>query len=251
MDDTKANGKTIGEVEKLTGIPKRKLKYFIEQKIMRPSRRSEIGYWLYSDEDIRDAKIVSLCRALGYPDETIRTILSASGFQWREELERQIARLTDKKDCVEGQLVLAEFLLYANRDQEFDFAGFDPSASGCLVWEKDVLKWKEETRQDLCRFLYETFSRAETADLLRQISKQRDSVVKRELVKGLCDVLWQRKALPPDQILLAFRLGRVLNGMESLMDQLLEQKGGSRSIVDAIQIYCDHLAENNTVLTVK
>lgn len=241
MDDTKAMGKTIGEVEKLTGIPKRKLKYFIEQKLMRPSRRSEIGYWLYSEKDIRDAKIVSLCRALGYPDETIRAILSDSRFQWREELEFQITRLIDKKECVEGQLVLAEFLLYANRDKGFDFAAFDPSVSGCLVWEKDVLKWKEESRQILCQFLYETFSKTETADLLYRLSEQRDTGVKGELVKELCDVLWQRKTLTPDQVLLTFRLSRVLNGMEPLLDQILGQEGRVRSIVDAIQIYCDHL----------
>lgn len=45
MDGSKAIGKTIGEVEKLTGIPKRELKYFMEQDIMRPSQRTQSGYW--------------------------------------------------------------------------------------------------------------------------------------------------------------------------------------------------------------
>lgn len=41
MDGTRVTGKTIGEVEKLTGIPKRELKYYIEQNITLPSQRAE------------------------------------------------------------------------------------------------------------------------------------------------------------------------------------------------------------------
>ena len=41
MSGKTATGKTIGEVEKLTGIPKRKLKYFIEQGLVQPSQKSE------------------------------------------------------------------------------------------------------------------------------------------------------------------------------------------------------------------
>ncbi len=67
MDGKNATGKTIGEVEKLTGIPKRELKYYIEQRIMRPSQRTDNGYWLYSEEDIQKARLASLCRSLDFP----------------------------------------------------------------------------------------------------------------------------------------------------------------------------------------
>lgn len=110
MNSTKVTGKTIGEVEKLTGIPKRKLKYFIEQKLLTPSRRSESGYWLYSDEDIRRVRLVSLCRSLEYPDGAIRAILEDPVRHWRRELERHILRLTDRRDRTEAQLALAEAL---------------------------------------------------------------------------------------------------------------------------------------------
>ena len=58
MSGKKATGKTIGEVEKLTGIPKRELKYFIEQRLVQPSQKSESGYWLYSNEDIDRKSVV-------------------------------------------------------------------------------------------------------------------------------------------------------------------------------------------------
>lgn len=93
MDGTKATRKTIAEVEKLTGIPKRDLKYLIEQNITKPSQRAENGYWLYSEEDIQRARLAFLCRALGIPVQAIRVILSDPDLHWREELRRHITWL--------------------------------------------------------------------------------------------------------------------------------------------------------------
>jgi len=110
MSGMKATGKTIGEVENLTGIPKRELKYFIEQKIMRPSQRTESGYWLYGDEDIQKAQLAALCRELDFPVRIIRTILADPSRHWQKELERQIIRLTDKRERAESQLARAKSL---------------------------------------------------------------------------------------------------------------------------------------------
>ena len=96
MNGLKAKGKTIGEVEKLTGIPKRELKYFIEQRLLQPSQKSESGYWLYSGEDIKRARLAALCRELDIPVRAIRVILADPSRHWQQELERQIIRLTDK-----------------------------------------------------------------------------------------------------------------------------------------------------------
>ncbi len=104
------DAKTIGEVEKLTGIPKRELKYFIEQKIMRPSRRTESGYWLYSDEDIQRAQLASLCRELDFPVRMIRIILTDPSQHWNRALDQQIIRLKEKRGYAEVQLARAESL---------------------------------------------------------------------------------------------------------------------------------------------
>lgn len=110
MSDEKAAGKTIGDVEKITGIPKRELKYFLEQKIMKLSHRTESGYWLYSNEDIKKAQLAFLCRELDFPVGIIRTILADPPRYWQEELEQQIIRLAAKRDCAETQLTRAESL---------------------------------------------------------------------------------------------------------------------------------------------
>lgn len=109
MDSTKATGKTIGEMEKLTGIPRRELKYFIEQGIMRPSLRTQSGYWAYSGEDIQKAQLAALCRRLDFPVKTICAVL-ADPDRWKRELEMQIVRLRDRQDRTIVQLQLADRL---------------------------------------------------------------------------------------------------------------------------------------------
>jgi len=111
MYGTKTAGKTIGEVEKITGIPKRKLKYFMEQNILKPSQQAENGFWLYSDEDIQRVQLASLCRDLDFPVNAIRNILADPDSCWHEEMERHIIRLTGKRDLAETQLHLAKLLV--------------------------------------------------------------------------------------------------------------------------------------------
>lgn len=117
MSGKKATGKTIGEVEKLTGIPKRKLKYFLEQRLVQPSLKSESGYWLYCDEDIWKAQLAFLCWELDFPVRSIRLILTDPVRHWQKELERQVIRLTDKRTRTEAQLTRAESLRLSWRSE--------------------------------------------------------------------------------------------------------------------------------------
>ena len=117
MSGRKAIGKTIGEVEKLTGIPKRKLKYFLKQRLVQPSLKSESGYWLYCDEDIWKAQLAFLCWELDFPVRSIRLILTDPARHWQKELERQVIRLTDKRTRTETQLTRAGSLRLSWRSE--------------------------------------------------------------------------------------------------------------------------------------
>ena len=119
MSGKKATGKTIGEVEKLTGIPERKLKYFLEQRLVQPSQKSESGYWLYSDEDMKRVQLVSLCQKLDFPVRNIRLILTDPAQHWQKELERQVIRLTDKRARTEVQLTRARSLRLNWKSEEW------------------------------------------------------------------------------------------------------------------------------------
>lgn len=66
MGSGKEMGKTIGEVERITEIPKREIKYCIEQRLICPGKKSESGYWLYDEQEIRKLQMVVLLRRLEY-----------------------------------------------------------------------------------------------------------------------------------------------------------------------------------------
>lgn len=110
MSCTQEALRTVGEVEKLTGIPRRRVKYFIERGILRPSGRSESGYWLYSDGDLRNLRLVWLCKELEYPDSVLKAMLSDPDFPWLAELDRQIGALTERRRQCENKLLAARFL---------------------------------------------------------------------------------------------------------------------------------------------
>lgn len=110
MNTTKSAVKTVGEVEKLTGIPRRKIKYFIERGIFVPSEKSESGYWLYSDMDVEQIQVIALYKELDWPDEVLKTMLAGHDFWQLEELDRQICRLSEKYRLSENRLLAARYL---------------------------------------------------------------------------------------------------------------------------------------------
>lgn len=110
MNTTKSAVKTVGEVEKLTGIPRRKIKYFIERGIFVPSEKSESGYWLYSDIDMEQLQVIALCKELAWPDEALKAMLAGREYLRLEELDRQICRLSEEYRLSENRLLAARYL---------------------------------------------------------------------------------------------------------------------------------------------
>lgn len=240
MGSTKTIDKTIGEVEKLTGIPKRKLKYMIERDLMQPSQRSESSFWLYSERDIQAVRTISLLQQLGYPEKSIRSILTAPASQWPESLERQITWLIKKRNHIEDQLFLAEHL----RDHEnladipelFSAGSNKPSG------------WAAGEKEALCQFLYQLFSETEPGTLLHDLSCLSDHPANNPAIQAqiqkLCILLWQRKAISPSQLLLILRLAHTLSGLVPILNALLESEGTVQRITAALQYYCEHQQEN-------
>lgn len=245
MGSTKLIGKTIGEVEKLTGIPKRKLKYMVERNLMHPSQRSETGFWLYNEADIQTVRSITLLQQLGYPEKDIRTLLVASASQWSENLERQITQLTEKKNHIENQLFFAELLRHQSRIH-MDVSAFSPAEAGSPP------AWKPGEKDSLCRFLYQIFSEVEFETPLHELSllagQSPDDPVIQEQIQRLCDLFWQRKALSPAQLLLILRLAHTLSGLIPVLDALLCAEGAVEFITTAMQYYCDHQKRASALL---
>mgnify|MGYP002427422049 CR=1 FL=1 len=240
MGSTKTIGKTIGEVEKLISIPKRKLKYMIERNLMQPSRRSETSFWLYSKQDIQTVRTISLLQQLGYSENSIRSILAAPAAQWPESLEQQITQLIEKRNHIEDQLFLAELLRYRGNAAYIpeSFSANDSHPSGWATGEKEAL----------CQFLYQTFSETEPETPLHQLSHLPDTPPDNPAIQAqirkLCDLFGQHKAISPSQLLLILRLAHTLSGLVPILNALLRSEGAVQRITAALQYYCEHQQES-------
>lgn len=245
MSCVKATGVTIGEVERVTGIPKRKIKYFIEQKIMRPTQKSESGYWLYNEEDIKKLQLISLYRELEYPDKKIRQLISNPAFEWRKELDRQINALITKKDRTENRLFMAESIRYRERISQ-GMRLFDITAADKMD--------KEGIKQALCGEFYRllvTIMEEEESPLgvlMKMTEEDPDSPEVQVQTERLCEVFQQHSNLTPDEVLFGFRLISIFSGLEAVFNLLLGRNGGVHYITEAIQTCCDKLEEQKILM---
>ena len=66
----------INQVEELTGITKKNIRFYEEQKLISPQRNPANGYREYSMEDVKQLSRIKLFRKLGIPIESIRKMES-------------------------------------------------------------------------------------------------------------------------------------------------------------------------------
>ena len=57
----------INQVEELTGITKKNIRFYEEQKLISPQRNPGNGYREYSMEDVKQLSRIKLLRKLGIP----------------------------------------------------------------------------------------------------------------------------------------------------------------------------------------
>src|SRR5829696_7097424 len=68
-----------GEVARATGLTVRTLHHYDEIGLLVPSRRSEAGYRLYSDGDVRRLYRIVALRGMGFPLGEIAAVLVREG----------------------------------------------------------------------------------------------------------------------------------------------------------------------------
>jgi MerR family transcriptional regulator, thiopeptide resistance regulator len=82
----------IGELARVTGLTVRTLHHYDALGLLRPSRRSESGYRLYSEEDLSTLQRIMSLRHLGFSLEAIRECLHSADFSARRVVELHLAR---------------------------------------------------------------------------------------------------------------------------------------------------------------
>jgi DNA-binding transcriptional MerR regulator len=102
-DSPREPGRRIGEVAKLTGLTVRTLHHYDDIGLLEPAERTEAGYRVYGDADLRRLYRILALREMGLPLGEIATTFERYGDDPRPLLRRHLARIDD-------QLALAERL---------------------------------------------------------------------------------------------------------------------------------------------
>lgn len=93
MDTGEERRWRIGELAKETGLSVRALRHYDELGLLSPSQRTEAGYRLYSEPDVRRLYRIVALRELGFPLDEIASLLEEGGIDLAETAGRHLQRV--------------------------------------------------------------------------------------------------------------------------------------------------------------
>ncbi|WP_136659206.1 Cu(I)-responsive transcriptional regulator [Nitratireductor sp. XY-223] len=82
---------TIGDVARASGLPTKTVRYYADIGLVKPDARSQSGYRLYSDIELRKLIFVRRARAFGFSVEACRELLDL--YQDRDRPSRDVKKL--------------------------------------------------------------------------------------------------------------------------------------------------------------
>jgi DNA-binding transcriptional MerR regulator len=177
---------TVGKVARFAHVSVRALRHYDELGLLRPSRRTEAGYRLYTSEDLERLQQVLFYKELGFGLEAIRDLMADPAFDRREALAGQRRQIVARALRLEAMLALIDRTLASlegeapmSDEELFEvFGDFDPSEYGDEARERwgDTAAYRESarrtkgyTKKDWERFKAE--SDALNADLASLVDK--------------------------------------------------------------------------------
>lgn len=99
----------ISQVSKITGLTNKALRYYDEQDILKPSVRDEDSqYRLYSEDDLRKARLIHLLRQLDFSISEIKDTLQVSeneedlAYVFREKIEHIEGNIAKEKEMIKN-----------------------------------------------------------------------------------------------------------------------------------------------------
>lgn len=116
--------KTIKAVSKIAGISVRTLQYYDKIGLLHPTDYSDVGYRLYSDNDLITLQHILLFKELEFPLNEIKEIINSDNFDRDIASEQQIKLLTLKKEHLENLILFAKGVKLLGVDY-MNFSAFD------------------------------------------------------------------------------------------------------------------------------
>ena len=164
---------TVQKLAQLAGVSGRTLRYYDEIGILTPARINSSGYRIYGQKEVDLLQQILFYRALDVELETIKTILSASGYDRVGVLREHRVRLIDKKNQLEQLIETVEKTIASaegriNMSDKEKFEGFktkivedNEKKYGKEIREKYGDKTVDQSNQKVLKMTKEEYEKAE------------------------------------------------------------------------------------------
>ncbi len=143
MSDRTPRTLTVGNVAAISGVTVRTLHHYEEFGLLVPAGRSDAGYRQYSEADCDRLSRILYYRELGFPLDTIATLLDDVERDRYEHLERQHALLRERLERIQAMVASIE------REMEAHMTGYNLTAEERLevFGDFDPTQYEDEARE--------------------------------------------------------------------------------------------------------
>lgn len=97
--------KKLSEVSALVGISRRTLQEYDKIGLLKPTSKTESGYWLYDDLAIKKLMVIQIFREAGYSRKQINSIIESSTLDIYAEYNKTIRMLEEKRKRLDGMII--------------------------------------------------------------------------------------------------------------------------------------------------
>jgi DNA-binding transcriptional MerR regulator len=141
---------SINQVEKITGVSKRNIRFYEKEGLLLPKRNSENGYRVYDESDIWRIKVIKMLRMLDMPLEEIQKVLEEDR-SLSEAIVNQQAELEQKARELQAAIYFCEQIKAEELDTlDVDQCLRDIENDNCegffKLWVNDYKRVKEANR---------------------------------------------------------------------------------------------------------
>lgn len=112
--------KTVKEVQELTGVSIRILRYYDEIGLLKPAEVTEAGYRLYDENSLKNLRRIMLFRELEVPLMEIKEIMKKSEKDNRKFLETQKEMLEMRRNYLNGMIEWVSDMLKGEDKMSFE-----------------------------------------------------------------------------------------------------------------------------------
>ena len=115
--------KTLSQVCRIVGTTRKTLRGYDEIGLLRPTSKTENGYWLYDDPAISKLKFIQIFADAGYERSMIKEIVENPAADFLDEYDKVIKSLEERKQALTEQIrILTRLKLTVELPQKIDTA---------------------------------------------------------------------------------------------------------------------------------